>query len=200
MRPHTSSRKREQGFTLVELLVALLILAVAMGGITIILIMAMETNNKAGNDTTSTMVAEHVMEQISEPANPGSVIQLVDCQGVAHTINITGAALGTVPNGGAGANLTAPTAITPEVIDWTQAYLTVPLGYRMRYRSCGPGVGLTGQGADFDVRWNITTLTPYTRLVVVSARPVQDTQTGNNIAGGLRFVVPVNLRTIAGVN
>ncbi len=191
------ARRCESGFTLVELLVALLILAVAMGGITIILTMAMETSSKTSNDTASTMIAEHILEQISsEPANSTNVLTITDCGGVAHNINTAGAARGAGSggaNGGNGANLTAPTAVNPEVIDWTQLYAGIPAGYRMRYRSCGA----QGRATTYDVRWNIQTLSPYTRLVIISARPVADQNTG--IASGLRFITPPNLRTIGGM-
>jgi prepilin-type N-terminal cleavage/methylation domain-containing protein len=192
----TATNRSERGFTLVELLVSLLILAVAMGGITIILTMAMENNSKSSNDTTSTMIAEHILEQLSsQPANSATTLTLYDCRGVGHNITTTGAklGLGNSVNGGNGANLTPTTAITPSVIDWTQAYANVPAGYRMRYVSCGTG----GRNETYDIRWNIITLTNYTQLVVVSARPIQDAN--STIATGLRFVTPVNLRTINGM-
>jgi prepilin-type N-terminal cleavage/methylation domain-containing protein len=183
----------ERGFTLVELLISLLILAVAMGGITIMLSMALETNNKSGHDTASTMVAEHVLEEISsEPANSNSNRSITDCAGNVLNITTTGAALGV--NGGAGARVTASNApINPGVIDWTQTFGNVPAGYAIRYVGCGVG----GSQTAYEVRWNVATLTPYTRLVVISARPVADI--GIGVSSGLRFVVPPNLRTINGM-
>jgi hypothetical protein len=60
----------------------------------------------------------------------------------------------------------------------------------MQYAGCGAG----GRQTIYDVRWNIVTLSTYSRMIFVSARPQ-----GSGTVGGLRFIVPVNLRTIGGM-
>ena len=58
-------RARERGSLLLELLIAMVVLMVGLGAIMVLLVASIYTNANARNDTTSTMVAEHVMEQIS---------------------------------------------------------------------------------------------------------------------------------------
>lgn len=181
-------RNAERGSMLIELLISMVVLAIGLGGVLSVLVSSVLTNSKAGKDTTSTMVAEHVLEQISaQPANAVANLSITDCAGTVWNIATAGAALGAGSgvNGGNGANLT-----NNAIIDWTQAYAGVPANYKMNYVSCGTG----GRQVTYDVRWNVIQMTNYTRMVIVSARPAN-----SNTVGGLKFVVPVNLRTIGGM-
>jgi Tfp pilus assembly protein PilV len=179
----------ERGSLLIELLISITILAVGIGGVMVLLVSAVKTNGKAKNDTTSTMLAEHVLEQISaQPANATALLQVTDCTGTVWNIDTTGSAQGAGsagPNGGNGATLTAS-----GIVDWSQSYAAVPANYAMQYVSCGAG----GKQTTYDVRWDLITMTAFSRMVVVSARPASSTS-----VGGLQFIVPVNLRTVAGM-
>jgi type II secretory pathway pseudopilin PulG len=179
---------------LVELLISIVMLTVGLGALMILLMTAIYTNSRSAKDTTSTMVAEHVLEQISAvPADASNVIQLADCANNTWSIATTGAALGagSGANGGNGSDLTASGNV-----DWTQSYASVPANYKMQFTGCGNG----GRQTVYDVRWNVINMTTnpvatnYSRMVVVSARPLNTTQ-----QGGLRFALPANLRTIAGM-
>src|SRR5438067_269473 len=190
--PSSCERRRERGSMLVELLIAMAVLVIGLGGIMVLLVASIYTNANARNDTTSTMVAEHVIEQISaQPANGTTTLSITDCAGSVWNINTIGAGKGagnSNSNGGNGADLTSL-----GTVDWTQDYTAVPAGYAMRYEACGSG----GRQTDYDVRWNIITMFPpnvYSRMVLVSARP-----RGSATVGGLRFIVPVNLRTVSGM-
>jgi hypothetical protein len=173
---------------LLELLIAMVVLVIGLGGLLTLLVGSMSTNNTAGSDTTSTMLAEHILEQTSaQPANSTTNLSVTDCAGTLWTIATAGAAKGsgTGSNGGNGANLTATGGV-----DWTQSYSSVPNGYAMQYVSCGAG----GRQTTYDVRWNVITMSNYTRMVFVSARP-----SNSAAVGGLHYVFPVNLRTIGGM-
>ena len=77
-------RLGERGSMIIELLISMAILAVGLGGVMVLLVSAVSTNSKAKNDTTSTMVAEHVLEQISaQPANGTALLQIAEI-GRAH--------------------------------------------------------------------------------------------------------------------
>lgn len=187
-------RRRQQGSMMIELLFATTILAVGFGGLMVLLVGAVTSDTKSRGDTTSTMLAEHVMEQISsEPANSNTGLTITDCAGTAWSIATTGAALGGGNGGslgGNGANLTST-----GIIDWTQSYSTIPTDgngndYAMKYVACGAG----GRQTTYDVRWDVITMDTYARMVIISARPL-----GSAYVGGLQYVVPINLRTIAGM-
>lgn len=174
---------------LLELLIAMVVLVFGLGGLLALMIASMYTNANARNDTASTMLAEHVIEQLSsQPANSSSSLSITDCSATVWDISTDGAILGggnSGANGGNGASVTSNGKI-----DWTQSYAAVPAGYGMRYVSCGDG----GRQMAYDVRWNVIKISTYSRMLLVSARPL-----GSATVGGLRFVVPVNLRTIGGM-
>jgi Tfp pilus assembly protein PilV len=182
----------QSGSMLLELLIAIVVLAIGMGGLLVLLVSAMSTNNRSGNDTSSTMLAEHILEQISaQPADTSTALSINDCAGTAWSVSTAGAANGAGNSGsygGNGAQLTSN-----GTVDWTQTYASVPAGYKLKYVACGPA----GRQITFDTRWNVVSLNPSnhsSRMVVVSARPLSD-----QAVGGLRYVVPANLRTIGGV-
>lgn len=182
-------RFHERGSMMLELLISMVVLAVGLGGVLVLLVSAMYTNSKAGRDTSSTMLAEHVLEQISaQPANSGVGLTITDCRGTAWNVTTAGAPKGTGTGGsygGHGALLT-----TNGTIDWTQQYGAVPAGYAMQYVDCGTG----GRQITYDVRWDVISMTSYSRMVMISARPAS-----SPTVGGLRYIVPVNLRTIGGM-
>jgi len=177
---------------LLELLVAIIVLAIGMGGILILLVGAMYTNNRSGNDTTSTMAAEHIIEQISsQAANAAAPLTVTDCAGTSWTINTAAAPYGAGNSGSYGGNGAQVTSTG--TVDWTQAYSGVPVGYAMQYVACGAAA----QRITYDIRWNAIALNATnnsSRMIVVSARP-----SGSPTVGGLRYVIPVNLRTIGGM-
>ena len=189
---------------LLELMISMIVLTVGLGGLLVLLMTAMYNNKGNGSDTISTMISEHVLEQISaEPANSAIGLTITDCAGTVWNISTAPAALGagSGANGGNGADLTASPAPTGsgEVIDWTQAYAAVPAGYKMQYVGCGNN----NRQETYDVRWNLITMSVYSRMVFISARPAAAPTVGTVGARqadfGLRFVNPVTLRTINGM-
>lgn len=184
-------RQSQAGMTLVELMIALSILAVGMGGLTDLLVVAMATDNRNSKDTSATLLAQMVVEQISaQHPNSTATISVTDCAGNAWTVATAG---GAFPNGTGATLVTTSTAAGYGGIDQTQAYSTITAGYAMKYVDCG-GVGNTGVPTTYDVRWNVMTVnTNYTRLVTASARPLNA-----NALGGIQFALPVNLRIVAG--
>ena len=162
---------------MVELLIAMLVLVVGMMGSMILVRTAIVNNNRNKLDTASTALAQMVLEQItSRPATTNTNITIADCSGAARTIN---------PNVG-GATLIA-SGFNRGNIDFTVA---APAGYSMQYISCGPA----GLQVTYDIRWNVTAMTAYTKLVTVSARKQMTNPTGSLPF----FAVPVTLRAIAG--
>jgi type II secretory pathway pseudopilin PulG len=185
----TRLRRGERGSMLIELLISMALLAVGLAGVMVLLVSAVSTNGKARNDTTSTMVAEHILEQISaQPANGTALLQIADCTNTTWNIDTSGSVQAGGSGGsygGNGADLTAT-----GIVDWTQSYSSIPANYKMQYVACGAG----GRQTIYDVRWDVITMTSYSRMVVVSARP-----SSSQAVGGLRYIVPAQLRTVAGM-
>lgn len=174
---------------MLESLIAMIVLAIGLGGLSSLLIASLYTNHRSSQDTSSTMIAEHVLEQISaQPANSVAPLTLTDCAGTAWSISTQGHAQGAGSGGSYGGD--GATLTSGGVIDWTQAYGAVPAGYAMQYVDCGNG----GRQTVYDVRWNLITMSTFARMAIISARP-----SGAPANGGLRFVMPANLRTIGGL-
>jgi len=183
-------RNSQAGMSLVELMIALSILAIGMGALTNLLVVAMASDNRNSKDTSATLLAQMVVEQISaQHPNSNAAISVTDCASNTWTVATTGAV-----SPGAGANLvTSSTAAGYGGIDQTQAYSNITANYAMKYVDCG-GAGNTGIPTTYDVRWNVMTIDAnYTRLVTASARPLS-----TNELGGLQFALPINLRAVSG--
>lgn len=191
---------------LLELLIAMVVLIIGLGGLLILMVSSLYGDNRSSGDTSATMVAEHVLEQISAQASSsGQPISITDCAGTASSISTLGAPLGSGnsgSNGGNGANLTSA-----GVIDWSQSFSSIPTDttnsavYAIQYVACGAN----GVQTTYDVRWNIIWMngytttsysqnTVYSQMIAISARP-----SGSAQVGGLRYVIPVNLRTVQGM-
>lgn len=180
-KPITSLRRSlnsaSRGFTLVELLIAMIVLTAGLLAGIAFLSVATASNSRSKLDTTAATIAESVMERIvsipqkATGAAAGSAI--TDCAGNTFTID-------TVP-GGAAVNATG------DRIDFSQP---LPAGnYSMPYIVCSSNANVT-----YDVRWRIDNgPTPATQLVTVGAK----VQGGNQNQARL-FAFPVNLRTLRG--
>jgi Tfp pilus assembly protein PilV len=180
----------ERGISLVELVIAITVLAVGMAGLAVLFSTAIMNNSRSKGDTSGTMLTQTVLEQIAaQPANLVANLTLTDCNTAGATvwpITTTGAA-----SPGAGATINVNTG----AIDFTQAYAAVTAGYKMQYVACGNN----GRQMTYEVRWNIQTITANTRLITVSARPLAAASAANNQNQALLFAPPITLRTIGGL-
>lgn len=184
-RRRNTRRSRQAGMTLIELLIAMLVLAIGMAGILVMITTAIASNARNKGDSTATMVSQMVMERLaSVSASTDTTVNITDCrpasQGGPQTLTLS-----TTPGdplNGAGATL------TNGLIDWTVT--AVPANYGFVYYNCGTGQ----QAAPYEVRVNVMRAAAgYTKLITVSTRPV----------GGVRgpaqlFAPPVTLRTMSG--
>ncbi len=179
------NRKAERGMTLIELMLAITMLAVGLIGVLALILAGIGGNSRNKLDTSGTMLAQMVMDKIvAQPALAGTPFDISDC-------NPAGAATWTIATAGAaspgnGATLDGATG----AIDFSTAYAGIPDGYKMKFVSCG----IQGQQITYEVRWNIQTVDAFSKMVTVGARPLgAQTTTGTM----LRFFSrPVTLRTI----
>jgi prepilin-type N-terminal cleavage/methylation domain-containing protein len=165
----------QRGMSFIELMIAILVLTVGILGSSILLSLSVGTNYRNRQQSNSTVIAEMVMEKISSvKASTAPILTVPDCTGAARTINTAGSA------GGTGASL-----LPSGQVDFSQAAVA---GYSMIYVTCGT----QQRQAGYDVRWNIRTPTPYTKLVTVSVK-----LTGSGTDRRV-FSLPVTIRSVAG--
>ncbi len=184
-------RNSQQGTTLIELMIAMVVLAIGLGGITTLLVIAIGTDNRNSKDTTATMLAQLVIEEIgSQDPNSVAPILITDCAGNAFNIAVAG---GATPGGAGAALVTSAASVYYGSIDQTQAVGAIPAGYQMYYAACSAA---GGSRTTYDVRWNVMTITAaHSRLITASARQRNGSST---LLGGPLFALPVNLRGIGG--
>ncbi len=168
-------QKNSAGFSLVELMIAVSILAVAiLGGMTMI-VLGIARNGGNRMDTAATNVAQTVLEDIAS-ASPKSnaTLTITDCAG--NNVQITTAAGG------------APTLANSGDIDFSQAAVA---GYQASYTVCGANGRVV-----CDVRWNVTQVAggTWAKMVTVAAR--QPLAIRKN---SYSYTPPVTLRTIVGM-
>src|SRR5213080_2972756 len=87
---------KESGLTLIELMIAMTVLAVGLAGIMAIVIAALYGNARNRTDTSATLISQMVIEQMADmPANSNTTFQLTDCAGTIWKVDTTagGAAL-----------------------------------------------------------------------------------------------------------
>lgn len=177
MKTTTTIKKKEiRGFGLMELMIAIFVLAVGLLGGMMMVIMGMSRDNSNRVDTTATNVAQTVLEQIAgAPPNSNPTLTVTDC--IPNNI----LKINTAP-GGAGLKANGDVDFSAN----TAASLNAN-SYQMTYTLCGTNLLQT----PYDVRWNVQALGTWGKLVTVSARqPFVASQTG------ISFIAPVTLRTI----
>jgi prepilin-type N-terminal cleavage/methylation domain-containing protein len=170
--------KMWRGFSLIELMVAMAVLAVGLLGGIAVIVVATANDGRSKLHSTAIVLAQGTMEKIvAIPEGSGNTqTTLTDCAG-PHTIETAVPAAGGSPaliDSGAFAgtiNFSQPTVI----------------GYSMDYVICS-----TGSNVKYDVRWRIDPgPTPSTQLVTVSVKP-------EVTAGPAQLTLPYTLRQLRG--
>jgi Tfp pilus assembly protein PilV len=179
MRQRNRPRSAEEGLTFIELLMAMTLLTIGLSAIMGLIVMSMGSNNRNKKDTTAILLAQNVVELLSNvPASVDNrTVTLTDCAGTSWSIT-------TAPGG-------APLSSGTTNIDWSSSYTAAD--YSMRYVTCGP----SGQTTTYDVRWNIDHpgSNPFLKRVTVSARQMGGTEKSSAIL----FAPPVTIRTVIGI-
>jgi prepilin-type N-terminal cleavage/methylation domain-containing protein len=167
----------QAGLTIIELLIAMVVLAVGILGSMSLVIMAINGDFRSKQQSNSTALAQMMTEKImSIPAYTNPTLTLTDCTGT--NFNIATAA--------GGGNLTSSGDL-----DYTQAKVA---NYNMAYTDCGTA----NRQMTYDVRWQITAISApsvYTKLLTVSARL---NTVSNGATSGSVFGPVVTIRTLVG--
>jgi Tfp pilus assembly protein PilV len=170
----------QEGLTIIELLIAMVVLAVGILGSMSLVIMAINGDFRSKQQSNSTALAQMVTEKImSIPAWASPTLIITDCTTANYSVSTTGSLTG------AGAALTSSGDV-----DFTQA--KVP-NYNMAYTDCGTA----NRQMTYDVRWNIKTIAndPYVKVLTVSARLNSVT---NGATTGAVFAPVVTIKTLVG--
>lgn len=147
-----ASHTNQRGMSLIEMMIASVVLLVGVLATAVLIPLAIGTNSKNRQQSNSTVIAQMLMEKILSVPPGAPTPTLTDCTGAATTITASGSA------SGSGAAL-----LSTGDVDFSQ---TAPTGYSMLYTACGTN----GRQSTYDVRWNIKTPSPYVELIVVSAK------------------------------
>jgi type IV pilus modification protein PilV len=184
MREAKQLTHKERGTSLIEMMIAMLVLTIGLLGTITVATTSLRSDNRSKHDSTSTALAEMVADQISAVPLAGGTtsITITDCASNAWTVKTTGTAAGS------GATLNSSGNI--DFIN--QTYASVPAGYAMKYVVCGTSSGIN---MSYDVRWNIkATASGSEQFVVAGVQPVINNSTNNPAM----WAPPVNVRTVAG--
>ncbi len=169
--------KMSRGFSLIEVTVAMAVLAVGLLGSIVVIGVASANNGRSKLHSTAVTLAESTMEKIvAIPANAlgaGAETKMTDCTGNSFTIET---ALG-------GSDLITSGAFAGSV-DFSKPAVG---NYAMVYTTCG-----TATRVSYDIRWRIDPgPTPATQVVTVSAKPLV-------AAGAAQFTLPYTLHQARG--
>jgi prepilin-type N-terminal cleavage/methylation domain-containing protein len=179
--------------TLIELMIAIVILAVGMLGAMPLLLAGMRTNTRNRNDTTAAILDQEVIEEFATLKNyaniPNGTVNIYDCSMGNNNLHLASIIQGQAPSG-AGAVLNAA-----GTIDWTQpapTYATsATSGYAMQYQTCS--------GDRYEVRWNVMDIHANSRLslLTVSSRQVA-AQAAQQVGRfqPILYAQPTTLRTL----
>jgi len=145
-----------------------------------LIITSIAMNNRNKIDSTQTMLAESILEQIHSTFNGNGTSSLQDCSGTNWVIDTT------IPNTGS-----VGAALSGAMIDYSES--TPPAGYHMDYVVRTPCSSTGNIVGTYDVRWHLDQIgATNTYMITVSAR-LQGHGEGN-----LYFALPVTLRFMAG--
>ena len=175
-----STQKNQSGITLVEVMLATIILVIGSLSIAALVSTAIATNNRNKLDSTGTMLTQSVIELVKSTIIGSGTSSLVDCTGTTWTID-------TAPGGA---------ALSGSNIDFSET--SPPVDYHMNYMVRSPCTSLGAEITTYDVRWHIENVgasasTPTnTFLITVGARMQHHSE------GNLFYSLPVTFRVMAG--
>jgi len=172
--------KRQAGISLIEVLIAMVVLSMASLGVIGLVWTSILMNNRNKVDSTQTMLAQSIIEQVNSTIIGSETSAITDCAGTAWTISTT-------PGGSTMSN---------GAIDFTQT--SPPTDYHMSYVTNVPCASTGTHQATYDVRWHVDIvgeaegMSTNTYLVTVGARRLGSSD--NNLIDSS----PVNLRVMVG--
>jgi prepilin-type N-terminal cleavage/methylation domain-containing protein len=173
-------KKQQDGFTLIEVLLAIIILLVGIVAVAQLVPASISSNSTNRNDSSALVFAQRELDQfLNQPLNMSvSPPSFIDAEGNSCNLGDP-----TQPNVVVGAS----TAVfyNQVVVDFTQTQASVPTGYHFTYQDPNDPFGVV-----YDVRWAVITTTNnglvHAKRFILGARKT----------GGNGIYQPVTLDTI----
>jgi prepilin-type N-terminal cleavage/methylation domain-containing protein len=195
--PRRRARRAQSGMSLLELLIAMTVLAIGMLGCVVMILAGVQSNSRSKTDTTAVVLDQEILEMFATYKNYPTTgfVAINDCGVGAASIHNASVVQAAGPLG-AGATLyttaNAPLPSNVGDIDWTQpapAYATSAVtGYAMQYQACN--------GDTYEVRWNVMEVSPNPSSRI-SMLTVSSRQTSAGAAhNATLFATPTTLRTM----
>jgi prepilin-type N-terminal cleavage/methylation domain-containing protein len=186
----------QHGMSLIELLIAMTVLAVGLLGCVVMILAGVQSNARNKNDTTAVVLDQEILENFATYQNyptTGSAT-IYDCNTAAGAANAHKASLVWALAPGAGATLVtaANAALGTQVgdIDWSAAApafaTSAVTGYAMNYTACN--------GDTYEVRWNITKVNANDRISLLTVSSRQPSSANSHNA--TLFAKPTTLQTL----
>jgi prepilin-type N-terminal cleavage/methylation domain-containing protein len=172
LRKRKTFLSKQSGMTLIELMIALVVLLVGVVGSMSLVALSIGGNGRSRQQSNSVTMVQMVTEKVSSiNASSTTTFQITDCNGTTFTLNTAA--------GGA-------TVLGSGDVDFSQS--PAPAGYSMTYVECGT----SGRTASYDVRWNIQVVSPYVKSLTISAKKQK---AGTDLR---YFSLPVTFHTLMG--
>lgn len=179
----------ERGFSLIETMIAIGLLAVGVMGLAVLMPTATQNDFRSRLDTTATFIAtRHLEQMLAQPYVITTFTGAAD--GLLNTAANLSLTCNPNPTAPPAADCSAGATLSGSLIDFTQAYAVVPNGYKRLYQiaaSADPDAPTVNNGT-YEVRWNVAETTSGVRTILVAVRP-----TGDNPGA---IAVPANIRAI----
>jgi type IV pilus assembly protein PilV len=200
------SAHRDSGFTLIEMMIAISVLAIGMLGAMSLMLMGMQSNTASKTDTTATVLDQEVIELYSSLKTyppPAGYINIYDCALTGsdiHEGDFTQPGVNSSLGAAVYTSSTAPTTSQIGDINWTSAVPTLATsttpGYAMEYTTCS--------GDTYEVRWNMRDFSPAgtvdSQLVLLTVSARQKAAVVATSAGAkntaILYAQPVTLRSL----
>ena len=176
----TTSKTRQSGVSMIEVMIASLLLVIASLSILTLIAVSIATNNRNRMDSTGTMLAQAVVQQIKATLIGTGQASLTDCDGNAWLID-------TNPGGA---------ALMGSSIDFSES--APPTNYHMNFVMKSPCESDAVQQDIYDVRWHVEIVgdaegTPTNTYAVFLGARKQ-----NHGEGNMFYSFPVNFRVMVG--